>query len=200
MSPAADFVCNSKKCRTKKGAPVYELPVKATHCPMGHRQIVRLFNKVNVNTGRADDRMDFRHTSSRHATRTDALVDAPVSAALSKRDEMAIAARRYPMVKAVPMRNLPQALGALYGTQAPPVQMSGTDLNETRSAEGQPARPARPESFKPARPAPAAEVLSTAGAGSRPPTRVEHAVKDFKVRVVRNQDGSLKDVQGEKAG
>lgn len=89
MPPLADFVCNSPKCRRKDGsAPVYELPVKATHCPMGHKRLTRLYNMIRVNTGAKPDHFDGRHTSSSAARRLDALVEKPMEEALSKRSDM----------------------------------------------------------------------------------------------------------------
>ena len=42
--PRAFFVCLSKKCRTDEGAPTYELPVSATHCPHGHKRLQRVWS------------------------------------------------------------------------------------------------------------------------------------------------------------
>lgn len=122
--PNADFVCNSPKCRDKHGrAPVYELPVKATHCPMGHRRIVRLFNKVNVNLGaRPTERFDGRHTSSSKAARVDALVEEPYNAVMAKHDEMKRATaenikatrERFPLIHVVPSAKLQQTMATVF--------------------------------------------------------------------------------------
>ena len=48
MTPVGDFVCNSAKCRTEDGAPMYEnLPIKTTRCPVcGSKRIQRIFNSA----------------------------------------------------------------------------------------------------------------------------------------------------------
>jgi len=55
MGPRANFVCLSKKCQQADGeAPLYELPVAATRCPVcGTTRIRRLFDAVNVGRGMA---------------------------------------------------------------------------------------------------------------------------------------------------
>jgi len=75
MPPRADFVCNSKKCQTPEGeAPMYELPVGATVCPVcGSRRLKRLFNAVGVLRGRSPEG-DSRLTSSSHFQRSTALL------------------------------------------------------------------------------------------------------------------------------
>jgi hypothetical protein len=74
MKPRADFVCMSKKCEIEGEAPVYELPVDATHCPQGHKRLKRLFNQINV-VGRATEPPpDMRLTSSSHLVRSNALL------------------------------------------------------------------------------------------------------------------------------
>lgn len=121
--PRADFACNSKRCRRKDGsAPVYELPTKATRCPVcGSRQIRRLYNSIRVLRGVKPDHFDGRHTSSSLAARVDAVTEVPLTAALAKRDEVSRARRRYPMVKPVPLRGLKPALDAMYaGANAQP--------------------------------------------------------------------------------
>lgn len=75
MPPRADFVCNSKACQTPDGdAPMYELPVGATRCPLcGSKRIKRLFNAVNVLRGRSPE-SNQRLTSSSHFQRSQALL------------------------------------------------------------------------------------------------------------------------------
>ena len=52
MKPHADFACNSKTCKTAKGATVYDLPVNATRCPVcGSKRIIRLFSAPNISRG-----------------------------------------------------------------------------------------------------------------------------------------------------
>lgn len=63
----ADFVCLSPKCQTPEGeALVYEdLRIDATHCPLGHKRLRRLFNKVGViGTRSTRPDPDFRRTSN----------------------------------------------------------------------------------------------------------------------------------------
>lgn len=48
QGPHADFTCLSKHCRTEEGAAVYDLPVSATHCPHGHKRLVRIWTPPNV--------------------------------------------------------------------------------------------------------------------------------------------------------
>jgi hypothetical protein len=56
MTPRADFICLSKKCRTDEGAPTYELPTTAKSCPVcGSKRLQRIW-AVNVNTGGAKER------------------------------------------------------------------------------------------------------------------------------------------------
>ena len=78
--PRRDFSCNSKKCRTEDGAPVYELPVKATRCPVcGSKRITPLFNSINVSksgfyaVNRIVDREGARQLEIEH-TRRDAAI------------------------------------------------------------------------------------------------------------------------------
>lgn len=95
MPPIADFVCNSPKCRRKDGsAPVYELPTKATHCPLGHKRIVRLFNQVRVNTGRPPDHFNGKATSSSKNVRWEDMITDPINRAEQKRDVLKAASRR----------------------------------------------------------------------------------------------------------
>jgi hypothetical protein len=122
--PLADFVCNSPKCRTKKGeAPVYELPIKATHCPMGHKRVVRLFNKVNVNLGiRSRERFDGRHTSSSMAARVDAIAEGPYNEAMAKADTLKAASaanikatrERFPLINVVPSARLQATMAGIF--------------------------------------------------------------------------------------
>lgn len=52
MKPHADFACNSKTCKTVKGATVYDLPVNSTRCPVcGSRRIIRLFSAPHISRG-----------------------------------------------------------------------------------------------------------------------------------------------------
>ncbi len=76
MTPTADYACQSKKCGTPEGAPVYELPIDSTRCPRcGSKRITRLFNKVTILRGSAPDR-DPRLSSSSHFARSGALLRA----------------------------------------------------------------------------------------------------------------------------
>ncbi len=192
MPPLADFVCNHKACRMKNGAAkVYELPIKATHCPMGHKRIVRLYNKIAVIRRVADDRMDPRHTSSRHAARTDALVEQPVIQALQKRDELTASQRRAAgppgtrwdgdmgLVKAVRSRALPAALGEVYGGGRAPIQMTPADMGKATPGL------VPPESVGPVQ-----------GAGV--PTDVRARDTEFRVRRTKHADGTVS-VEGERA-
>src|SRR5438094_8255076 len=72
MTPRANWVCNSKKCETAEGAPVYELPVNAARCAVcGSKRIKRLFDKVGViGTRSVSPDPDFRLTRTDHS-RTD---------------------------------------------------------------------------------------------------------------------------------
>src|SRR5437762_2837099 len=118
MAPRADNVCLGIKCKTPDGeASVYELPVGSTACPVCRsRRIQRLYNAVNVLTRPAPQDFDTRLTSSSMARRVDAIAEEPMRESERKAREMReIAARRYPMVRAVPMRGLPQALHEVYG-------------------------------------------------------------------------------------
>lgn len=122
--PQADYVCNSKKCRKPNGtAPVYELPTKATHCPYGHRQIVRLYNKINVNLGaRPAERYDGRHTSSSMAARVDAIAERPYEEAQQKGDVLKRASQERikqlregtPLVHVVPSARLAQTMATVF--------------------------------------------------------------------------------------
>jgi hypothetical protein len=101
LSPRADFICLSKKCATPEGAPAYELPVNAVCCPAcGSKRIKRLFNSVNISHG--------------VARKVDAIAERPITEALAKRDEIREKARLYPMVNAVPMRQLGANLQQVY--------------------------------------------------------------------------------------
>ena len=52
MSPRADFACLSKKCATADGAPVLELPVTATRCPVcGSKRLRRIWTPPHINRG-----------------------------------------------------------------------------------------------------------------------------------------------------
>lgn len=73
MTPRADFACTSRACATDEGAPVYELPVDASHCPRGHKRLKRLFNAVAViGTRPTQPEGDPRLTSSSHFQRSTA--------------------------------------------------------------------------------------------------------------------------------
>jgi hypothetical protein len=105
MPPRADFICLSKKCATPEGAPAYELPVNAVCCPAcGSKRIRRLFNAVNISHG--------------VARKVDAIAERPITEALAKRDEIREKARLYPMVNAVPMRQLGANLQQVYAGYA----------------------------------------------------------------------------------
>ncbi len=78
MKPRADHACLSKKCLTDDGeAMVYELPSDATHCPMGHKRLRRLFNAVGVIGLRRglQPEADWRLTSNSFAARADVLLE-----------------------------------------------------------------------------------------------------------------------------
>ena len=56
MSPRANFVCNAKRCATDEGAPIYELPVGSTRCPVcGSKRLKRVWagpeNAPSINKG-----------------------------------------------------------------------------------------------------------------------------------------------------
>lgn len=76
MKPSADFSCLGKKCRTDEGAPVYELPIDATRCPVcGSKRLTRLFNKIAViGTRDVQPDSDSRLTSSSHLQRSTAML------------------------------------------------------------------------------------------------------------------------------
>jgi hypothetical protein len=126
MTPRADFACLSKKCRTETGeATVYELPTTATRCPVcGSKRVTRLYNAVNVSSG--------------FAKKLDALAEPAVLAARSVQEEQRLAATRYPMVKAVPMRGLGRALTEVYQQNgAPPgVMVNQGDLGRKADLGG----------------------------------------------------------------
>ena len=179
MKPRADFVCLSQQCE-KKGLPsVYELPVLSKVCPVCGKKRLRQLPAIRVNKGTKPDHFDGRHTSSSHAVRTDALVEGPVSAALSQKEKLAIAARRYPMVKAVPIRQLPQALGAVYGGQAP-IQVSPGDFGKGQRSSGSLGG--------------VVDMVS----GNAVPIAIEARDTEYRVRRTKKADGTI-DVQPEKA-
>jgi hypothetical protein len=75
MTPHADFACNSKTCKTTKGATVYDLPVKATACPVCRsRRIIRLFTPPNISRGIAkrSDRVLGPDYERQHRVKSDA--------------------------------------------------------------------------------------------------------------------------------
>jgi hypothetical protein len=92
MSPRSDFACLSKACRTEDGATVYELPVGATHCPMGHKRLTRIWTPPHVSTGLARK------------------VDAALEPSYVVQQERRDAAASSPSF-AVPVRNLGAELG-----------------------------------------------------------------------------------------
>src|SRR3990167_5880393 len=56
VSPRANFVCNAKRCATDEGAPIYELPVGSTRCPVcGSKRLKRVWagpeNAPSINKG-----------------------------------------------------------------------------------------------------------------------------------------------------
>jgi hypothetical protein len=65
----------SRKCEIEGEAPVYELPVDATHCPAGHKRLKRLFDKVGViGTREVQPDRDSKLTSNSHFVRSTALL------------------------------------------------------------------------------------------------------------------------------
>lgn len=126
IGPRADWVCNSPKCRTDEGAPVYELPISAKRCPVcGSTRIVRLYNKVNVATGAQPDHFNGQATSSSFARRLDNLVEQPMVEALAKRDELKrglLPGQRWHgdngMVRPVALNRFPQEMQKMYAGQA----------------------------------------------------------------------------------
>ena len=77
MAPRADFTCLSPHCRQDGAATVYEdLPITSTRCPVcGSKRITRLYNKITVLRGAAQER-DPALTSSSHLRRSTALLRA----------------------------------------------------------------------------------------------------------------------------
>ncbi len=139
MRPLADFICNSQKCRTKNGsAPVFELPLGSTHCPMGHKKLVRLFNKVAVRIGkRAYDNGDMRHTSSSMARRVDQIAEPAMLDAERRKRKGIDAGKRWKfdngMVRTVPIGGLGGALQQVY---APAGQQPIAGLPMTKAIPG----------------------------------------------------------------
>ena len=87
MKPHADFACNSKTCKTAKGATVYDLPVNATRCPVcGSRRIIRLFSAPNLSKG--------------ISKRTEAMMEREHTRQQRKRDDAKTASRNAPMLGA----------------------------------------------------------------------------------------------------
>lgn len=172
MAPRADFACLSKKCDTPEGASVYELPVGSKRCPVcGSKRIRHLFNSINVATGRAPDSFNGRDTSSSMAARTDALAEPAMIEAIRKRDEVAYAARHYPMVKPVPMRQLGGALQQVYSGHAgaPGVDVSALEKKADLGGSQHPV------------------VAAAQGMSVRESTIV--AATDKEYRLVRGKDG-----------
>jgi hypothetical protein len=182
MPPLADFVCNSKRCRTKKGeAPVYELPIKATHCPMGHKQIVRLYNRIAILKGSRRDDFDGRRTSSSKARRLDAIIEQPMVDSLAKRDELKQALRPgerwrgdMGIVKPVPVGRIAGALQQEFGPGAPLLPAAPVHKG-TREERLIAARSGRKSG------------VVAALEGAAPPTTI--AARDTEYRVVRGKDG-----------
>ena len=88
MSPTADFVCLSARCKTEDGAaPEYELPISAKRCPVcGSKRIRRLFNKVGViGLRQARPEADWRLTSSSALQRSKALLQDSFDAAYAQK-------------------------------------------------------------------------------------------------------------------
>ena len=71
----SDFMCNSKTCRTKKGARVYTLPAVATRCSVcGSKRIVKLMAAPHISNGIAkrSDRVMERGYSQQRRVKDDA--------------------------------------------------------------------------------------------------------------------------------
>lgn len=179
MKPLANFVCNDKRCRTKKNqAPVYELPINATHCPMGHRKVVRIFDRVNVRIGRAKpDFPDMRHTSSSKAARIDVIAEPAISQADANAARMREARLKFPNAHMVPTKHMKTAIGGLMqgmGVQgAIPIRMDPTDTDKARRGTELPGLVGE-----------LAELRQ-----GQVPTTIERRDQEFKV--VRNADGTV---------
>lgn len=116
MKPLANFSCESGKCDKKGRRSIYELPINATRCAVcGSKKIRRLYDAVNVRTGsRAPDNGDMRHTSSSKARRIDQIAEPAMLTAEAQESRRRTLEAKYPMVKAVPMRNLDAELHKVY--------------------------------------------------------------------------------------
>ena len=151
MPPIADFVCNSPKCRRKDGsAPVYELPIRSTHCPMGHKRIVRLFNKVNIALGaRRTEPYDGRHTSSSKAARVDAIAQKPYEEAMAKADQLKAASAaqikamrdRTPLIHVVPSNKVQTAMQAAFPNAPAPIMLPPLPQGKAHKGRGEVVTP-----------------------------------------------------------
>lgn len=116
----ADFACASKHCKTPDGeAMVYELPVDATHCPKGHKRLMRLFNAVGViGTRNVQPDGDWRLTSSSKTVVKSALLD-PYAEQADKTKLQDPRMRSFDIKDApAPVRALAQATLAAQGVKA----------------------------------------------------------------------------------
>ena len=134
MTPAADFACLSRKCRseTEGAAPIYELPVGATRCPVcGSKRLQRLWNRAPaVLRGAQPEPVNLR--SSSMATNLDRLA-APEIERMEHRESAAKDARTSGRVGegfAVPLSQIPATL-AKFGGRAQAVQIPGGAANVT---------------------------------------------------------------------
>jgi hypothetical protein len=114
MKPHADFACNSKTCKTAKGATVYDLPVNATRCPVcGTKKIIRLFSPPNISRG--------------IAKRSDAFVEPVYTEKRQQKDRAKEANRRSPMLAVDPNGpgGLSGAVARATGLAMPPLGPAG---------------------------------------------------------------------------
>jgi hypothetical protein len=98
----AMFMCNSKTCRTKKGARQYELPTATTRCPVcGSKKIVKLMNPPNISRG--------------IAKRSDAFVEPVYKEKKEMKDRAKEAQRQAPMLAVPNDGNLASAVSRAMG-------------------------------------------------------------------------------------
>jgi len=132
MTPRADFACLSRKCRSDSGeAPVYELPVTATSCPVCRsKRVQRIWTPPAVLRGAQPEPVNLR--SSSMATNLDRLA-APELERMEHRESAAKDARTSGRVGegfAVPLSQIPATL-AKFGGRAQAVQIPGGAANVT---------------------------------------------------------------------
>src|SRR5262245_1223092 len=100
-SARADFICLGKACQTKKGARMYELPVNATHCPMGHKRLQRIYTPPNISRG--------------VAKRSDKFVEPVYTDLRQKKDEAKEQQRQTPMLAVPNDGNIASAVSRALG-------------------------------------------------------------------------------------